>query len=184
MRGPNGIRPGEGGSGLRLDLRGDIKEAKAAIEKLGESSKWVSVNVAKGSGVAMKRWIEKRMGNYLSGKQKGRAITGKHGFALKAHDTGRGLFGSIYFKARQQGGVVTTALGYYGEPLEKGWSFTPPRGFAKFIGRDGKWKTVHQINIPAKHWFTRSAEGFEGSPEEKKAIDAPLAAAIKKAGLE
>jgi hypothetical protein len=170
---------------MTLDVRTDITETKAALESLQAETKWVARTTAKYVGYALKKWITKRIGLTLGGRRSGgAALTGAKGGKLKAGDTGRGLYGSIYFKARQQGGVVSTALSYYGEPLEKGWTVKAKgKGYLTFRGSDGTWKKVHEMKIPAKHWYSRAEQGFDESSEMKKAIDAPLNAAIKKAGL-
>lgn len=168
-----------------MDLRLDIASVKQGLDELALQSKWAAVSVVKYVGWAMKKWITKRIGNTLGGKRSGGALTGPMGGKLKQGDTGKGLFGSIYFKRRPLGGVVTTALGYYGEPLEKGWTVhAKGDGWLTFRGSDGEWKRAKSVQLPATHWFTRAHDGFEGSSEMAKAIDKPLELAIKRAGMQ
>lgn len=168
---------------ISADVRLDIIQVKAGLEQLGAATKYLPQTIARYVGYAVKKWIVKRMGGFLKSSQKGRALTGAKGGKLRQGDTGRGLKGSLYFKPRQQGGVVTTALGYYGEILEKGGTIKPKeKDFLTFRGRDG-WVKLKSVTMPATHWFTGSERGFEGSPQQRLAIEGPLATAIKRAGL-
>lgn len=168
-----------------IDIRTDVADVKAGLEKLGSELHAVSKPIARYVGFALKRWITKRMGQHIRRGTEGKALTGRRGGALHQGDRGQGLFGSIYFKARAQGGVVTTALAYYGEALEKGWTIKPKeKGHLTFRNANNGWVRKKFVTLPALHWFTRSEAGFEDSVEFDRAVHAPLTAAIRKAGLQ
>lgn len=168
---------------IQFDARLEIIEVKSALDRLGVEIRGLPAKVARYVGYAVKKWIVKRMGGYLKSFQKGRALTGAKGGKLRYGDTGRGLKGSLYFKPRQQGGVVTTALGYYGEILEKGGVINAKGNNWLTFRTDSGWKRMKSVTMPAKRWFSGSQAGFEGSPQQRLAIEGPLATAIKRAGL-
>lgn len=168
---------------IEHDIRLDIAEVKNSLQQLGVQTKYLSKTIARYVGYAVKKWIVKRMGGFFKSSQKGTALTGAKGGKLREGDTGKGLKGSLYFKPRQQGGVVTTALGYYGEILEKGGTINAKGdGYLTFRGQNG-WVKKHSVTIPAKKWFSGASSGFDGSPQQRLAIEGPLATAIKRAGL-
>lgn len=168
-----------------IDIRVDISDAKDGLYVWRDQMKNIYKPIARYVGWALKKWITKRMGQFIRRSTKGKALTGARGGALKQGDRGGGLATSIYFKARAQGGVVTTALAYYGEAQEKGWTIKAKGdGYLTFRTPDGGWVKKKSVTLPARHWYTRSEAGFEDSAEYERAFNAPLASAIRKAGLQ
>ena len=161
-----------------MDIQSNIAEAKDSLVGLDVAAKTVTRSLLSALANAGKKWIKGRMGNYLNlTKGSAKAEMGLH---------------------RQSGellkGIRTTVKGNYatiagnpariGEILERGGTITAKKkGYLTFEGSDGSWKRMHSVTIPARHWFSRSSEGFESSPEYSAAIDRALVRIIKKAGL-
>jgi hypothetical protein len=57
------------------------------------------------------------------------------------------------------------------------------RKFLTFRTNDGEFIRKHEVRIPATHFFTRAADGFEGSSDAGAAIDKAIERVIKKAGM-
>ena len=161
---------------IGMDIRGDIADARKGLDNLGVEMKAMTRSLLSALANEGKKWIRKRMKNYLNfSKGSAKAEMGLH------RQTGQLLRG---LKTTVKGNYATIAgnPARIGEILERGGTITAKKkGYLTFEGSDGSWKRMHSVTIPAKHWFSRSADGFEGSAEAAKAIDKGIARALKRA---
>ena len=163
---------------IKMDVRTDFKEAKAGLEALGVSvgGSGFMRRVIRALTTAGKKWVKKRMGGYLHLNRNMRSSD----FAAQ-----EGLKESVYGAVRSAShGVIASGKGYIAEPLERGATINPKKGkFLSFRGDDESWHRMKSVTIPARHWFTKSAEGFEQSSEYLPTVDKMVGKEIKKAGL-
>ena len=163
---------------IKMDVKADIKDARLSLEALGASvggSGFVR-RVIRALSTAGKKWIKKRMGGFLHIGRNMRSSDFK---------VQEGLKESIYGFARSADhGVVASGKGYIAEPLERGATIKPKKGkFLSFRGDDETWHRMKSVTIPARHWFTKSAEGFEQSSEYLPTVEKMIGKEIKRAGL-
>lgn len=153
---------------IGMDIRGDISQVKASLASLGHDGIWIKTvtrSLLSSLANAGKKWIKGRMYANLH------KMTGALGKSLRT--TVKGNYATIAGNPAR-----------IGEPLERGAVITAKKGkYLTFRGSDGSWKKMHSVTIPARHWFSRSADGFEGSPEFGQAVDKAIARMIKKAEL-
>lgn len=163
---------------IKMDVRTDFKEAKRSLEALGVTVGGSSFmrRVVRALATAGKKWIKKRMGEFLH--------IGRN-MSLSDFKVQEGLKESIYGFARSADhGVVASGKGYVAEPLERGATIRPKKGkFLTFRGDDESWHRMKSVTLPARHWFTKSAEGFEQSSEYLPTVEKMVGKEIKKAGL-
>ena len=163
---------------INMNVKADIKDARLALEALGVSvgGPGFSRRVIRALATAGKKWVKKRMGGFL---HIGRNMQSSD---FKVQD---GLKDSIYGFARSADhGVVASGKGYMAEPLERGATIKPKKGkFLTFRGDDESWHRMKSVTLHARHWFTKSVEGFEQSSEYLPTVEKMVGKEIKKAGL-
>jgi hypothetical protein len=149
-----------------MKIDADFEDAKNALRHLSDVEIAISIRyILNTIATAGKNWVKRRM----------IGITQRTGW-LKKH---------VYGYRRSNTHLVIAAPRHVSETLERGAvikhrRITYKRHHLHFKGPDGRWTKAKTVTIPAKRWFTRSIEGFDGSAEYKAAIDKGLDKAMKK----
>lgn len=177
---------------IKVDVKADIQEVETGLKELGLELRGIGRKILRALATLTKKRVKKRMGLYLNRRTYGFSLTGSLGGKLKAGDYGGGLFESVYGFARSaEHAVVSSGKRWQAEALERGADLKPTKslvfsnnkfnkGMLYFMGDSG-FKKMHEVEIPAKKWFSRSVEGFENDPEYQSTIDKTVGKAIKKA---
>lgn len=149
---------------VSISAKADIADAKHGLESLGSELAVADRYILRSLGLAAKKWVKKRIYSFLN-KRTGKTV-------------------SIYANVRKGTIAVVSANPVrIAETLESGATIKPRKhAFLTFRG-DEHWVRARQINIPAKHFFSRAEAGFEGSSEYAQAINVGLSRAIKRAGM-
>jgi hypothetical protein len=146
-----------------MDIRADIADARSGLNLLGVQLNLLTRSLMSALANATKKWVKGRMYSDL-------------------HKATGGLAKSLKTTVKGNYATVAGNPARIGEPLERGAVITAKKGkYLTFIGRDGTYKRMHQVKIPARHWFTHAATGFEDSPDYAGAIDKGIARAIARA---
>jgi hypothetical protein len=163
---------------LKMVMKAEIAQAELSLKQLGieVGGPGVGKKILRALATAGKKWVKRRMGNYL---HLNRTMQSSD-FAVQ-----RGLKEAVYGFARSDtSAVVASGMGYIAEPLERGAVIrASKKKFISFRGDDGNWHRAKQITLPAKRWFTQSIAGFEGSSEYMPTVEKVIGKAIKKAGM-
>jgi hypothetical protein len=112
---------------------------------------------------AAKKWVQGRMGAFI----------GQRTGWLKRH---------VYGIRRSEEHFVVAAPRHIAEPLERGATIVPKKGKYLTLRGGGSMVRVKSVTIPARKWFTRSYEGFEGSSQYEAALDKAIQKAVDKFG--
>ena len=148
-----------------MDIRADITEARSGLNLLGVQLNTLTRSLLSALANAGKKWIKGRM--YTDIHKKTGAL------AKSLRTTVKGNYATIAGNPAR-----------IGETLERGAVITAKKGkYLTFIGSDGQYKRMHQVKIPARHYFSHAAEGFDNSPEYVAAIDKGIARAVARSGL-
>lgn len=148
---------------MKYVVEAQIGRAVDFLNTLGIEAKKAPRTILASLATAAKKRVQARMGSHL------RERTGW----LRKH---------LYGRARSSTHYVVAAPRHIAEILEKGGTIRAKKGrFLTFRGDDGSYHRMRSVTIPARHWFTQSIEGFEGSAEVGQAIDKALAKIIRKA---
>ena len=165
---------------MTLDVKVEVQEAVAGLKEMGfEIPNAMKVMLSSIARAARDR-VKDRMGaflqlNRMASTSGGAILTGRKGKPQKGT-----LQRRVYGYSRSKTHWVVAAPRYIAEPLEKGATIHPKTGkHLQFMGREG-FRRLKSVTIPAKHWFTRSIDGFEGSSAPTEAINAAEERLIKK----
>jgi hypothetical protein len=149
-----------------MDVRVDIADAKMGLEAIGIESAKAVRPLLSAIANAGKKWIRGRF--YLAIHR----MTGK--LARDVKTTLKGNYATIAGNPAR-----------INETLESGGTLRPTkRKYLTFRLADGSFRRMHSVTIPARHHFTRAAQGFDDSAEYVGAIDKAVARIIRKAGME
>ena len=155
---------------MKMDIRADISDAKRGLDLLGhEGIFWSTVTRSLLSALANagKKWIKGRMYAHIHKRT--------------------GLLGKSILTTVKGGKTATISAGpaRKAEMLESGGIIrAKKRKYLTFRAEDGSFIRKHEVRIPATHFFTRAADGFEGSSSSGLAIDKAIERVIKKAGMQ
>jgi hypothetical protein len=149
---------------VKVDIKLDAANMVEGLSAMGAGMKGAVSRLLRALATSTKKYIKKRMGAYV-------------------HERTGMLKKAVYgFRRGPTYAVVASGEGHIAEPLERGAVVRPKKGkYLSFRGDDGDWHRVKELRIPAKHWFTKSAEGFEDSPDYVATIDKVIGKEIKKA---
>jgi hypothetical protein len=151
---------------VNMDVRVDIADAKMGLEAIGIESAKAVRPLLSAIANAGKKWIRGRF--YLAIHR----MTGK--LARDVKTTLKGNYATIAGNPAR-----------INETLESGGTLRPTkRKYLTFRLADGSSRRMHSVTIPARHHFTRAAQGFDDSAEYVGAIDKAVARIIRKAGME
>ena len=151
---------------MNMDVRVDIADAKAGLEAIGVESAKAVRPLLSSLANAGKKWVKARIYNSIH------RMTGK--LARDVKTTLKGNYATIAGNPAR-----------IGETLERGGTIRPTkRKYLTFRLADGSFRRMHSVTIPARHHFTRAAQGFDDSSEYVAAIDKAVVRIIRKAGME
>jgi len=147
---------------INIKLSAEIKEPVLLLTKLGVDMQSAVKAIVAALATAGKTWVQKRMG----------ASIGTRTGWLRRH---------VYGRRRSDFHAVIAAPRHIAEPLERGTTINArKKKMLRFVGSDGLWKSKKTVQIPARHFFTRAYEGFEGSPEYEAGIDKGINRVLKR----
>ena len=144
---------------IEMKIESPVEVNVWRLRQLGKDLGDVRKPILAALATAAKKWVQTRMGAYL----------GQRTGWLKRH---------VYGIRRSEEHYVVAAPRHIAEPLERGATIRPKK--AKYLSFGGI--RAKSVTIPARRWFTRSYEGFEGSDQYEKAIDKAVQKAIDRFG--
>jgi hypothetical protein len=148
---------------IRIDV--PIEIHRLALLRLGKDLAEAGKYILQALATAAKKRVQRNMGGYLGA---GSGWLNRH----------------VYGVRRSPTHFVVAAPRHIAEPLERGAVIFPKKGKLLAIGgRQGDVSGyAKKVVIPAKHWFTKSYDGFEDSDDYKEGVDKGIARAVKKFG--